>query len=113
LAKARGVKEERARRGREIGTVDALQFGDLGWIATAYDGWYALFGVESKRQAKQLVRRLESLRNNLAHGQSIVAHDWDTVVVVARAVRAIADAETVAGGDPNADPPAEGTPRTR
>jgi hypothetical protein len=97
LAKARSIKDERARRGREIGTVDALQFGDLGWIATEYAGWYDVFGVESKRQAKRLVRRLETLRNSLAHGQPIVAHDWDTIVVVARAVRAIADAEAGAG----------------
>jgi len=93
LAKARGLKEERSRRGREIGTVDALQFGDLGWIATTYEGWYALFGVDSRRQAKQLVRRIETLRNGLAHGQAIVAEDWESIVIVARSVRAIAAAE--------------------
>lgn len=93
LAKARDLKEERARRGREIGTVDALQFGDLGWIATTYEGWYQLFGVDSRRQAKQLVRRIETLRNGLAHGQAIISGDWDTIVVMARAVQAIAAAE--------------------
>ena len=93
LAKARDLKEERARRGREIGTVDALQFGDLGWIATTYEGWYQMFGVDSRRQAKQLVRRIETLRNGLAHGQAIIAGDWDTIVIVARSVRAIAAAE--------------------
>jgi hypothetical protein len=103
LAKARSLKDERARRGRDLGTVDALQFGDLGWIATGYTGWYALFGVESKRQAKQLVRRLETLRNNLAHGQSIVAQDWDTIVAVARAVQAIAAAEQGAGESADTD----------
>ena len=97
LDKARALKEERARRGREIATVDALQFGDLGWLAVRYDGWYEFFGVESKRQAKQLVKRLEVLRNGLAHGQAIVDDDWDTIVAVARSVVAIKGAEQGGG----------------
>ena len=109
LEKARELKEERARRGRAIGTVEALQFGDLGWIATTYDGWYPLFGVASKRQAKQLVKRLEALRNALAHGQAVVAHDWDTIVVVAQAVVRITEAERVAGVAGKIDPADAGT----
>jgi hypothetical protein len=95
LGKARELKEERARRGRAMETVDALQFGDLGWLAVQYDGWYQYFGVESKRQAKQLVKKLEVLRNALAHGGDILEHDWDTVVAVARSVVAIKQAEQV------------------
>ena len=96
LEKAREIKEERARRGRVIETVDALQFGDLGWLAVRYDGWYEYFGVKSKKQAKRLVKQLESLRNALAHSQDIVAHDWETVVAVARSVVAIKQAERAA-----------------
>jgi hypothetical protein len=73
LEKARAIKDERARRGRLMSTVDALQFGDIGWLAVRYDGWYEYFGVESKKQAKKLVKQLESLRNALAHSQDIVA----------------------------------------
>lgn len=94
LEKAREIKDERARRGRAIETVDALQFGDVGWLAVRYDGWYEYFGVESKKQAKRLVRQMESLRNALAHSQDIVAHDWETVVAVARSVIAIKQAES-------------------
>ncbi len=94
LEKAREIKDERARRGRMIETVDALQFGDVGWLAVRYDGWYEYFGVESKKQAKTLVKQLESLRNALAHSQDIVAHDWETVVAVARSVVAIKQAES-------------------
>jgi hypothetical protein len=96
LEKAREIKDERARRGRVIETVDALQFGDIGWLAVRYDGWYEYFGVESKKQAKRLVKQLESLRNALAHSQDIVAHDWETVVAVARSVVAIKQAERAA-----------------
>ena len=94
LEKAREIKDERARRGRVIETVDALQFGDIGWLAVRYDGWYEYFGVESKKQAKKLVKQLESLRNALAHSQDIVTHDWETVVAVARSVLAIKQAES-------------------
>lgn len=93
LHKAHSVKDERARRGRMMATVDALQFGDVGWLAVRYDGWYDYFGVESKKAAKQLVKRLELLRNALAHSQDIVTHEWDTVLAVARSVVAIKQAE--------------------
>ena len=93
LEKARTLKDERARRGRVMGTVDALQFGDVGALAVRYDGWYGFFDVESKRQAKKLAKQLETLRNVLAHGQDIGQQDWDTVVAVARSVLAIKEAE--------------------
>lgn len=93
LEKARALKDERSRRGHALATVDALQFGDVGWLATRYEGWYVFFGVESKRQAKRLVRQLETLRNALAHGQDVVTSEWDTVVSVARSVRTITSTE--------------------
>jgi hypothetical protein len=93
LEKARALKDERNRRGRAMATVDALQFGDLGWLATRYEGWYALFGVDSRRQAKRLVRQLEALRNALAHGQDVVTSEWETVVSVATSVKIITTAE--------------------
>lgn len=96
LDKAHSVKDERARRGRMMATVDALQFGDVGWLAVRYDGWYDYFGVQSKKAAKQLVKRLELLRNALAHSQDIVTHEWDTVLAVARSVVAIKKAEHAA-----------------
>ncbi len=99
LDKARDLKQERARRGREIATVDALQFGDLGWLVTRYEGWYVFFGVESRRQAKRLVKQLEGLRNALAHGQELVAGEWKTLVAVARSVVAIKAAEREGEGE--------------
>ncbi|UCG85269.1 MAG: hypothetical protein JSW71_15195 [Gemmatimonadota bacterium] len=96
LEKARAIKDERARRGRSMETLDALQFGDVGWLAVRYDGWYEYFGVRSKKKAKLLVKQLETLRNALAHSQDILSHDWETVVAVARSVVAIKEAETAA-----------------
>jgi len=41
-------------------------------------------GFQSKRLAKQVSRELESLRNNLAHAQDIVTHDWPQIARMAK-----------------------------
>ena len=38
------------------------------------------FGFSSMREAKQTIKDLESLRNNLAHSQDIVTNSWNTIV---------------------------------
>ena len=35
-----------------------------------------LMGFETGKQAKKIIKELESLRNHLAHSQDIVAYDW-------------------------------------
>ena len=42
-------------------------------------------GVRSA--AKQVIKELESLRNNLAHAQDIVTHDWPQIVRMAQRVQ--------------------------
>jgi len=44
----------------------------------------AAFGFDGVTAARRAARDLESLRNNLAHAQSIVAHDWAQIVRLAR-----------------------------
>ena len=34
------------------------------------------FGFKTKSAARRAIKELESLRNNLAHSQDIVTHDW-------------------------------------
>jgi ABC-type sulfate/molybdate transport systems ATPase subunit len=41
-------------------------------------------GFNSKRTAKQISKELESLRNNLAHSQDIVTHDWPQIARLAK-----------------------------
>jgi len=48
--------------------------------------------MESRRQTEQTVKMLESLRNNLAHSQDILACDWETIVGIC------GDLERVIGG---------------
>jgi len=38
------------------------------------------FGYSSRREAKTAVKEIESLRNNLAHGQDIVSYDWPQII---------------------------------
>jgi hypothetical protein len=42
-----------------------------------------MFGFASKNTAVEAIRQLESLRNNLANAQDIVAHDWAAIARIA------------------------------
>ena len=52
-----------------------------------------VFGFPSKSVAKRVLKDLESLRNNLAHAQDVVTHDWPQIARMARRI------ENIAGGD--------------
>ncbi|WP_457673240.1 HD domain-containing protein [Thiolapillus sp.] len=81
LAKARELLEERRRRGaRHIELVDCLQLSDKSYLLVQDQKFLRDFGFKSKSQADQAIRAMESLRNNLAHGQSITTQDWPQIV---------------------------------
>ena len=44
-------------------------------------------GFGSVAAAKKVIKDLESLRNNLAHGQDVTSHDWPQIFRLARRVR--------------------------
>ena len=48
------------------------------------DALLAELGFYSRSAAKQVIKELESLRNNLAHGQDIVTHDWPQIARMTR-----------------------------
>ena len=76
LLKAKQMQAERQRRNQHCGLIDCLQLSDKARIAIEHPQILELFGFDSKRSGKQAIKNLESLRNNLAHAQDIVAHDW-------------------------------------
>ncbi|WP_456444686.1 HD domain-containing protein [Thiolapillus sp.] len=81
LAKARALLEERQRRGAQhIELVDCLQLSDKSYLLAQDQRFLRDFGFKSKSQADQAIRAMESLRNNLAHGQSITVQDWPQIV---------------------------------
>ena len=76
LKKARELAEERSRRGQASTALECLQLSDKAGVLIGDDEQLALLGFDSRKAAKRVVKELESLRNNLAHAQDIVTHDW-------------------------------------
>ncbi len=76
LEKARAIQAERKRRNQHCSLVDCLQLSDKGQVLIGDPESLSLLGFESRRIARRVVRQMESLRNNLAHAQDIVTHDW-------------------------------------
>ncbi len=81
LDKAKQLQEERARRGQKVDLVDCLQYGDKGWIISYDEGLRKALGMASRREARQAIKEMESLRNNLAHTQEIIPGGWQRIVV--------------------------------
>lgn len=76
LEKARHLQQERLRRSQQCRLLDCLQITDKGQILGQNADILDELGLESRGAAKRVVSELESLRNNLAHAQDIVAYDW-------------------------------------
>jgi hypothetical protein len=80
LAKAKTLLAERQRRNQDLGLLDCLQFSDKGQIVLRDETLRAKIGFKSRRRGEDTIKRLEALRNNLAHSQDIVNADWETIV---------------------------------
>jgi hypothetical protein len=84
LQKAEALMEERRRRNQDIKLIDCLQISDKGQIIARNEDIRRMTRMQSRRQAEQTIKMLESLRNNLAHSQDIISCDWETIVVLCR-----------------------------
>ncbi|MDH4066491.1 MAG: HD domain-containing protein [Acidobacteriota bacterium] len=84
LARARQLQDERGRRGQPCELLDCLQLSDKAQLLMEAPGQLAAFGFEGRTAARRVVQEFESLRNNLAHAQDIVTHDWTQIVRMAR-----------------------------
>jgi hypothetical protein len=80
LEKAQSLLEERARRNQSLQLFDCLQFSDKGQIIARNEELRKLTTFPSRRQTEEAVKKLEQLRNNLAHAQDILASDWNTII---------------------------------
>jgi hypothetical protein len=79
LEKARALLAERSRRNQKLDLFDCLQFSDKGQIIARNEAIRRLTVFPSRSQAEAATKRLEQLRNNLAHAQDILTSDWDTI----------------------------------
>ena len=83
LAKVRAFHKERLRRNQQPTLLSCLQFSDKIQILIENEAILEDLGFQSKRVAKRMCRELESLRNNLAHAQDIVTHDFAQIARLA------------------------------
>jgi len=83
LAKAEELRAERLRRGHPCRLEECLQLSDKVQLLARNGHFCTVTQVKSRRQFKARVKELESLRNNLAHAQDLVPHDWPIIVALA------------------------------
>ena len=84
LERATALQRERLRRNQACELIDCLQLGDKLRILISDKEQLKLFGFNSARAAKRVINDLESLRNNLAHGQDFISNDWPQVIRIAQ-----------------------------
>lgn len=84
LNKAQALLAQRRARGQHVDLADCLQLADKAQIVMEDEQARAAFGFPTKGAAKRVIRDLESLRNNLAHAQDIVTHDWPPIARLAQ-----------------------------
>ena len=89
VSKARDLLAERQRRQQACSLLDCLQLSDKAYLLMQNPAQLAAFGFEARGAGQRVIKELESLRNNLAHAQDIVAHDWPQIVRLARRFEAI------------------------
>ncbi len=89
LQKAQALRDERLRRGQECELLDCIQLSDLARILLGVAEERQAYGFDSVAAAKRVVKEMESLRNNLAHAQDIVTHDWAQIARMARNMEAL------------------------
>ncbi len=82
VQKAEALLAERRRRNQSLRLIDCLQFADKGQIIARNEAVRQMTVFASRNQAEEVVKRLEELRNNLAHAQEILSGDWGILVLI-------------------------------
>ena len=91
LERARAMLAERHRRNQDSTLADCLQFSDKAQIIARDESLRQLAGFASRNRADETIKRLERLRNNLAHSQSIVDTDWEVIAGIADGLQQLFD----------------------
>jgi hypothetical protein len=82
--KARELQDMRLARGQRCDLLDCVQLSEKARILIQNKEELERLGFTSVNSAKQVIKELESLRNNLAHSQDFVTYDWPQIVRLAR-----------------------------
>ena len=87
LRKAEALCGERLRISQQSDLLDCLQLGDKARVLFSDVEILKQLGFNSRSDVDRAIKSVESLRNNLAHGQSIVAYDWPSIVSLSQGVQ--------------------------
>ena len=80
LDKALELQNERLRRNQHCELIDCLQLSDKAQIIIQHQPTFEAFGFRSKKAARNVIKELEQLRNNLAHAQQVATNNWEQIV---------------------------------
>lgn len=89
LAKAEALLAERERRNQRSNLLACLQFSDKLQLLLEDKAFFQTFAFPSKKAARTACKDLESLRNNLAHAQDIISHDFAQVARIAQRIESL------------------------
>ncbi len=92
VEKAQALQAERQRRGQHAELVSCLQLSDKLSLLIREPRYRDLLRTRSRREARKLVKRLESLRNHLAHAQPFVEDHWEAIQMLSAAIDQIVSA---------------------
>ncbi len=83
LAKATALLAERRRINQQVDLSDCLQFSDKGRILVKDKEARRRLGFKTAKAAKEAIKQIEYLRNNLAHSQDIITYNWSMIINLA------------------------------
>ncbi len=84
LEKAKKFLKDRQQQNEAIDLADCLQFADKGYIVVKSDLFCRVFGGISKGVARDFLKELRYLRDDLAHAQDIITGRWPKIVELAK-----------------------------
>lgn len=79
----------RSEKNEEIHLSDCLQIGDKATIFKKQDSLLKSTGCESKRDWKEIMGKVEQLRNNLAHSNDLGTESWPEIAKLAVAIEGV------------------------
>ncbi len=95
VEKAQILQDERKRRGQYADLFSCLQFSDKLRILIKETRHRELLHIKSRKEGERLIKRLETLRNNIAHAQPIVDDNWDAIKTLNESIEQIVSAKNV------------------
>lgn len=83
LEMARKLMDERNRNGWNLALADCLQFGDRATIILKTPELWTKTLFTSKNEAREKIRAIQRLRDDLAHSQDLLVDNWGTILDLA------------------------------